>query len=48
MPRKKGRGRLWGEAGAGYLLRGSNKMKVWEKVEQVLVGGLLWLNDNCW
>ena len=29
MPRKKEEGRLWGEAGAGYLPNGSNKVKVW-------------------
>ena len=29
MPRKKEEGRLWGEAGAGYLPNGSNEVKVW-------------------
>ena len=29
MARMKGEGRLWGEAGAGCLSGGSNKVKKW-------------------
>ena len=42
MPRAK-EGRLWDETGAAYLSSGINKVKVWEMVEWVLAGGLLWL-----
>ena len=47
MHRKKGEGRLWPEAGAGYLPCGNNMVKKWDS-EWVLVGGLLWLNGNYW
>ena len=38
--------RFWGEAGTGYLSSGSSEVKVWGMVEQVLFGGLLWLDGN--
>ena len=46
---EKKKGRFWGEAGADYLLSGSNEVNEnVETVEWVLVVGLLWLGGNSW
>ena len=40
---KKKKGRFWGEAGAGYLPSGSNKVKVWRLQSELQVDCCSWV-----
>ena len=40
---EKKKGRFWGEAGAGYLPNGSNKVKVWRWESGLLVDCCSWV-----
>ena len=40
---KKKKWRFWGEAGAGYLASGSNKVKLWRQWSRLLVDCCNWV-----